>query len=303
MFTNLNRMLHFAFNDFSRNKGISIASVFILTVITMLATSLLFFGGVSDYLILQIQDKIDVTAYFTEETEEKDILIVRDEIVKLEVVKDVFYVSKESALENFKNKYKGNEVFEKALLEVGGNPFLPSLNIKTNGDPLEYQEVANILAQEKFVDLIEKVDFSEKKDIINTVFSIRSAVIRTGLILGLILVFIAILVVFNTIKLTVDSFKDEISTMRIVGATNWFIRGPFIIQGLIYGLISFIICFVISILSFHLLSNKISLILPGFNSFDYFVSNIWMFVALQIVFGVGVSIISSFIAVRRHLKV
>jgi cell division transport system permease protein len=303
MFTNLNRILHFAFVDFLRNKGISIASVFILCVIIMLATSLLFFWGMADYLILQIQDKIDVTAYFKEEVEEKDILVARDEIAKSSVVKSVLYVSRENALENFKNKYKGNEVFEKALLEVGGNPFLPSLNIKTNGDPFEYQEVANILAQEKFVDLIEKVDFSEKKDIINTVFSIRTTVIRTGLILGLILVFIAILVVFNTIKLTVDSFKDEISTMRIVGATNWFIRGPFIIQGAIYGFISFIICFIISILSFHLLSNKISVMLPGFNSFDYFVFNIWIFIALQIVFGVGVSVISSFIAVRRHLKV
>jgi cell division transport system permease protein len=303
MLNNLNRILHFALTDFLRNKGISIASVFILTVTIMLATSLLFFVGVSNYLILQIQDKIDVTAYFKEETEETNILIVRDEIIKSQVVKNIQYVSRESALENFKNKYKGNEVFEKALLEVGGNPFLPSLNIKTNGDPQEYQEVSNILSQEKFVDLIEKVDFSEKKDIINTVFSIRTAVIRTGLVIGAILILIALLVVFNTIKLTVDSFKDEISTMRIVGATNWFIRGPFIIQGAIYGFIAFVICFVISILSFHLLSDKISLMLLGFNSFDYFVSNIWLFILVQVAFGLGVGVISSFIAVRRHLKV
>ncbi len=303
MFKNFIRILKFAFTDFLRNKGISLAAIFVLVVTVMLATCLLFFWGASDYLLLQIQNKIDITAYFKEEIQEQDIILVKDKISKSSFVKEVEYISKDQALEDFKRKYGENEVLAKALFEVGGNPFLPSLNIKTDGNPEQFKEVSDILAGENFAELIEKVDFSEKKDIINTVFSIRSSITKTGLVLGFVLIVIAIMVVFNTIKLTVSSLKEEISTMKIVGATNWFIRGPFIIQGAIYGFIAFVICFIISMMGFHFLSDKIYTILPGFNSFKYFISNIWIFILVQIIFGVGVGVISSFFAVRRHLKV
>lgn len=303
MLTNFSRILRFAFIDFLRNKGISLAAIFILVVTVMLATSLLFFWGVSNYLIVQIQDKIDITAYFKEEVEEQNIFLIKNEVSKSSVVKTIEYVSKEKALEDFKARYGNNEVLAKALFEVGGNPFLPSLNIKTDGSLEQFKEVSDILSKEEFSTFIEKVDFSEKKDIINRVFLTRSAIIKAGLILGIILILIAIMVVFNTIKLTVNSLQEEISTMKIVGATNWFIRGPFIIQGAIYGFVSFAICFILSLIIFYLLKDKIYFILPGFNSFVYFISNVWLFIAVQVGFGVGVGIISSFIAVRRHLKV
>lgn len=303
MFTNFLRVYNFAVKDFLRNKGISLAAIFILVVTVMLATSILFSQGIASFLITQIQDKIDITAYFKEDVKDQDILIVRDELLKSEIVKDVTYVSREDALKNFTERYKDNDVFTKALAQVGDNPLLPSLNIKTNGDPAQYQAVADILQKDDFKNIVDSVDFSQKKDVINKVYSIRSAITKTGLILGIILIIIAILVVFNTIKLTVDSLKEEISTMKIVGASNWFIRGPFIILGAIYGFIAFIICFIISGLFFYFLVGKILEILPGFNSFDYFLANAWIFILIQVIFGVGTGVVSSFLAVRKYLKI
>ena len=258
MLTNFERIFKFAINDFSRNKGVSLAAIFILFVVIMLATSLLFFQGFASYLTNQIQNKIDITAYFKDNATEDDILQAKSQILKMSPdVKSVEYVSKEQALQVFNEKHKGNEIISQAIEEVGANPFLPSLNIITTGSTLQYEQISNILQSDQFSNLIDKVDFSEKKDTIEKVFSIVSNVNILGLILGIILIIIAVLVVYNTIRLAIDNSKDEISTMKIVGASNWFIRGPFIIQGAIYGAVAFIICFSFNLINlFFIVKNR-----------------------------------------------
>jgi cell division transport system permease protein len=304
MFTSLKRITSFAISDFARNKGISLAAIFVLVVTIMLVTGLFFFQGTATYLTLQLQNKIDITAYFKSEALEQDILNVKDEILKMSPnIKGVEYISKEQALQIFNEKHKDNGVLARAIEEVGDNPFLSSLNITTNGDPSQYEQVANVLQTADFSKLIDKVDFSQKKDTIEKVYSIISNINRFGIIFGAILIILAILVVFNTIKLAIDNSKEEISTMRIVGATDWFIRGPFIVQGMIYGLVSSIICFLLSALFTYFISSKIEVMLPGFSSFSYFKTNLWIFVLIQLGFGIGVGVISSFIVVKRYLKV
>lgn len=304
MFTSFRRITSFAISDFARNKGISLAAIFVLVVTIMIVTGLFFFQGIATYLTLELQNKIDVTAYFKAETLEQDILNVKDEILKMSPdVKGVEYVSKEQALQIFNEKHKDNGVLARALEEVGDNPFLPSLNITTNGDPSQYEQVANVLQTADFSKLIDKVDFSQKKDTIEKVYSIISNINKFGIIFGVILIILAILVVFNTIKLAIDNSKEEIGTMRIVGATDWFIRGPFIVQGMIYGLVSAIICLLLSALFAYSISSKIEVILPGFSTFSYFETNLWIFALIQLGFGIGVGVLSSFIVVKRYLEV
>ncbi len=304
MLINFKRILTFAINDFNRNKGVSIAAIFVLTITILLVTGLFFFHGMTGYLTNQIKDKIDITAYFIDGTEENDILIIKDEIVKMSPnIKKVEYVSKDQALVFFNEKHKDNPVLTRALQEVGGNPFLPSLNIITNGDPVQYEVISNILQNSDFSKLINKVDFSQKKDTIEKVYSITSSVNMFGLILGIILIIIAMSVVFSTIKLVIENSKEEISTMRTVGASNWFVQGPFVIQGMIYGFISFLICILISIISAYFLSPKMQIMLPGFNIFSYFLTNWWIFVLIQLGFGIGVGVISAFIVVKKHLEI
>ena len=303
MFTNFKRIAKFATNDFSRNKGISVAAIFILVITIMLITGLVFFQGIAGYLTTQIQDKIDVTAYFKSGTQEADILSAKTEIMKMSPnIKNIEYVSQDQALASFNQKHESNQVLSKALQEVGDNPFLPSLNITTNGDHSQYAEISNVLQNSDFSNLVDSVDYSQKKATIEEVYSITSNINLFGIILGIILIILAILVVFNTIKLGIENSKEEIATMRIVGAGDWFVRGPFIIQGIIYGVISFIICIFISGLSAMFLAPKISVVLPGFDIFSYFLNNLWIFVLIQLVFGVGVGVISSFIVIKKDLK-
>lgn len=303
MFVNLKRILKFAYTDFLRNKGNNFAAIFVLVIPILLATSLFMFQGLSKSIISQIKEKIDITAYFKEEATEDDILMVKSELLKLSPeIKNVQYVSKEQALLEFKEKHKNNPDFMAALEEVGGNPFFASLNIKTES-PLEYEKVSDFLSQGSYSNLIEKVDYFQKKDTIEKLFNITSSVNKFGFGLGAILFLIAVLVVLNTTKMAIDNSKEEITAMRLVGASNWFIRGPFIVQVVICGLIAFLICLFITGFSAYFLNSKIAVLVPGFGLFGYFLKNILIISTIQIISGVGLGAIASFFLVRSYLKI
>lgn len=303
MLVNFKRILKYAFADFYRNKGISVAAVFVLTSFTMLITGLFLVRGAGVFLVQTIESKIDVTAYFKEEVPEEDILNAKSEIMRLvSEIKEVRYISKEDALNDFTQKHKDNDVLLVALAEAGGNPFLPSLNITTGGEVGQYEKIDEILQSGEFGGLIEKIDFSQKKDTIQKVFSIIGSVNRFGIGLGAVLALIAAFVVFSTVKLAVENSRDEINTMKIVGAPHWFIKAPFVAQGAIFGFISLIVCLIIALLSAYFIAPRLAIVMPGFNLFGYLVSNFWIIVLIQLGFGAGLAIISSLIAVNRCLK-
>lgn len=302
MFTAFRRVFKFALSDFYRNKGISLAAIFILTVNGLLFTGGFLAQGISNFLIKEINNKIDITAYFTSDTQEQSILDAKTQILTISPdIKSVEYVSKEQALRNFTEKHK-DDVFLNALTEVGENPFLPSLNITTTGAPEQYEKIAKVLQGEQFSSIIEKVDFTQKKETIEKIFSITSNITRVGLGVSLVVVLVATLVVFNIIKLVIDRSRDEISTMRIVGASSWFVRTPFVIEGALFGFVAFIISLVVTAFATYFLSPGLSLILPGFNLFTFFLSNLLIIMLIQIGSGVGLGIAFSAIAVRRYVK-
>ncbi len=304
MITYLKRILKFAFQDFNRNKGISIAAIFVLMITMMLVSGIFLTQGMMSYLISEVKNKIDITAYFKDDTSEEEILAVKDAILASSSdIKNIKYISREQALVSFNQKHGDDAVLLRALEQVGDNPFLPSLNIVTNGETAQYEQISNTLETSNYAKLIEKVDYSEKKDTIEKVYSITSNVNKFGIVAGIVLIIIAVLVVFNTIKLAVESSKAEISTMRIVGASDWFVKGPFIIQGVIYGVIGFLISALLLGMFTYLLSPKIALVLPGFDLYDYYFSRFWLLSLIQLIFGVGVGIASSLIVIKKHLDI
>lgn len=304
MSTNIKRVFQFALTDFSRNQGISIAAIFVLTTTILVFTGLFFINGFSNHLVTSVQNKIDITAYFKADTEEQDILDVKNQILQqYPDIQDIQYVSRENALEAFTIKHQDDPVLAKALTEVGGNPFLPSLNINTNGNADEYAQITNILQSDQYKAIIEEVDFLQKKDTIETIFSLISNINIFGLGLAIILVLIVILVVFNTMRLVINNSREEISVMRIVGASSWFIRAPFVIEGALFGLISFGICLVITLVTAYFLSPGVAVIMPGFNLFTYSISNLWLIILIQLGSGIGLGAISSFIAIRKYLEI
>lgn len=302
MFTSLKRIIKAGFLNFSRQGGLTFATVSIMVMTISLVTFLYFFQGIVQYLVLNLQEKVDVSVYFKKDSLEIEILGAKEEISRIPEVKSIEYVSQEEALDRFTQKHKDDPLLMEVLAEVGDNPLLASLNIKA-WQVNQYEALANFLEGASFQDLIEKVDYHQNKAVIGKIFDISSNIRLAGIIFSLILGIIAIVVAFSTTRLAIYSSEEEIATMRLVGASNWFIRGPFLVQGIMVGMVAILITILlVSSINFFL-DSKLETILPGFSLFGYFINNFWTLLLIQFIAGIGLSIISSMIAIRKYLKV
>ncbi|MBR9683045.1 FtsX-like permease family protein [Candidatus Woesearchaeota archaeon] len=269
---------------------------------TSVISSLFLFKEVSQFLIVGLQEKVDVSVYFKEMVLEDDILELKAEIAEIPEVKEIKYISKDEAFEEFNLKYKDNPVLMQALEEVGINPFLASLNIKAF-EADQYQAVVDFLASPQFEEIIEKVDYYERKTVIERIFSLTSSFNVFGIIFSLIFAIVAVLVVYNTVRLAIYNCKEEIKVQRLVGASNWFIRGPFLTQGIIAGFFTALISLALVALLSWIVSPKIEFLFTGLSVFTFFTDNFWTMVLISSVSGVGLGVIPSLIAVRKYLKV
>lgn len=304
MFTLIKRIIKSGWASFSRDGGLIVANIFILALTISVATSLFLFKDVSQYIISAIQEKVDVSVYFKFEAQEENILKIKEEIKEIPEVKEVKYISKEEALEIFTERHKANPVLMESLEEVGVNPFLASLNIKAF-NASQYQAIANFLEGTRggFEDIIEKVDYHQRKPVIERIFSLTSNLNMAGIIFSIILAIVTILVAFNTIRLAIYNSREEIKIQRLVGASNWFIRGPFLVQGTISGFSAAILCLLLFTLITWGSSSNLETLFPGLNLFNLFMNNFWLIFFIQLVTGVGLGIVSSSIAIRRYLEV
>ena len=302
MLTKIKRIIKTGWKEFSRNIGLSMATVFIMIMVISLVTILFLLKPVSDILIGNVQKRVDVSVYLKEDVNTDQIMELRSELSKIPEVKEINYVSKEEALETFIEIHKDDPVLIESLTEVGYNPFLASLNIKA-WEASQYEQVANFLESDSFQNLIDKVDYYQRKPVIEKVFALADGVNKVGFFLGIIFGVIAVLISFNTVRIAIHSSKEEISIMRLVGASNWFIRGPFLVQGVIVGFIAVIITLLITFGFSYFLNSKIMSLAPEINLWEIFISNLLILLLIQLATGVGLGIISSYIAVRKYLKI
>lgn len=302
MLTNIKRILKLGWKTFQRDGELAVATIFIIFVAITLVTSLFLLKDISQFLISNIREKVDVSVYFKEMATEEEILNLKEELSKMEEIKEVKYVSKTQAFEEFVERHKTEEILMESLAEVGENPFLASLNIKA-WETAQYGTISNFLEHPSFENLIEKVDYFQRKPVIEKIFSLTAAANKTGILLSVLLVVVAILVTFNTIRLAIYDSREEIKIQRLVGASNWFIRGPFLVQGAIAGISAVLISLLVFSLICWLASPKVEFFFPGLSLFQIFTGNLGLIFLIQLVTGVGLGVVSSLIAVRRYLKV
>jgi len=305
MFTSIKRIFKSGWQSFSRDGDIAAANIFIMTMTILLATSLFLFKDISQILISAIREKADISVYFKTAAQEEDILNIQEELSKIPEVKDVEYVSKEKALEDFIQRHKDNQVLMGSLEEVGGNPFLAALNVRAF-EASQYQAVVNFLdatLEPTYQNLIEKVDYYQRKPVIERIFALTSGAGKVGISLSIVLAIVAILVAFNTIRLAILNQAEEIKIQRLVGASNWFIRGPFLVQGAISGIISTLISLLIFALICWFLGPKIEFLFSGLNVWKFFTGNFFTIILIQLSTGILLGAISSSIAIRKYLKV
>jgi len=301
-FTSFKRVFKSGWASFSRDGGMIAANIFILAMAVSVFTSLFFLKDISNFLISEIEAKVDIAVYFEYEVTEDEILQVKDQISEIPEVKEIKYVSQDEALETFIERHQDDPTLMSSLEEVGVNPFLASLDIKSY-NPGQYAAIAEILENSLFFNKIENIDYNEREPVIKRIFALTSAMNMVGIILSVILAALAVLVVFNTIRLAIYNFKEEIKIQRLVGASSWFIRGPFLVQGAVSGFFAALICLGLFALVCWGLNATVENIFSGLSLLDMFVSNLWWILLIQLVGGILLGTISSLIAVRRHLNV
>jgi cell division transport system permease protein len=273
-----------------------------MVMVIALITSLYLFRGLTDFLITELEAKVDLSVYLQKDVSEREILRAKEELSKLPEVKEVEYISEEEALERFKEYHKDNPLILEILAEIGENPLPASLNIKVFEAP-QYENLVSYLKGSSFQNLIEKIDYYEKKPVIERLYTMTSGLNRGGIVFSLILAFLAVLVAFNTIRLAIYNSREEIVVQRLVGASNWFIRGPYIFQGIISGFFATLVClFIFTVLCFAL-SPKVAILTLGFNLFGFYIHNLFLIFLIQLATGMALGVVSSIIAIRKYLQI
>jgi len=262
---------------------------------------LLFFNVIAKKTIGALEEKIDISVYFKSNVAEDSILNIQRTLEDLAEVKNVEYVSQDQALRIFKDKHAAEEAVTQTLTELESNPLLASLNVKAQ-DPKEYKTIAGYLNSQKLKDVVEKVSFAQNEVVINRLASISQNFKKGGFLLTIFLAFLAVIISFNTIRLAIYSNSEQINIMRLVGASNHFVRGPYILEGISYGFLAGLISFLIFIPIVHYTSPYISNFASEINIQTYLNENFFVILGYQLLFGVSLGLISSFIAIRRYLK-
>ena len=315
--TTFKRIARTGFVNFWRNGFLSFAAIVVITLSLSAFGLIIFTGAFGRTLIADVKGKVDINVYFTLTAPEADIISLQKEVSKLPEVASTSYISRDAALASFKDKWQDNALIMQGLDEIGDNPFPASLNIKAH-EPGQYGNIANFIENKNPIDasgtpLIEKVNYQQNKLIIDRLSRIIPVIEQAGTVVAVILVLVAMIVVFNTIRLIIFTAKDEISVMKLVGASNIYVRGPLVVSGVMYGVVSAAITLVLMAI-FAYWSDALLLRLAGVQVAadfslivnvlsSYFTGNFPQIFVIILGAGIILGGVSSYIAVRRYLKV
>lgn len=305
IWTALRRVFRSGMMNVWRNSFVSLASIFVMTMTVLIIGSLIFLSALIGQFVTYVKDKVDVNVYFVTSADESQVLDLKAQLEKLPEVAYVTYTTRDDALANFRERHQDDQLTVQALDELGENPFGASLSIKAK-EPSQYEGIAQFLNDKTQsaagAPFIENVNYAQNKTVIDQLTKVTIYVQRLGLIIILVFALASILITFNTIRLAIFTAREEISVMRLVGATNMYIRGPFIVEGTIYGVVAGVISLIVFFpLSFALKPASLAM----FNSdiFSYYLTHLPLFILVLVICGAALGALSSFLAVRKYLSV
>ena len=294
----------FALQSFWRNIWLSIATVFVIFLAVMSVDFLLVTGVIANQAVAAVKDKIDVSVYFKPATGESKIAEVKSRLEGNALVKSVAYKSAEQNLESFKSRHLKDAKIQETLNNLSGNPMGAVLVVKAN-DLKDYPQILRILDDEAYAPLIEEKNYDDNQLVISRINGIAENVRRIVMLISALFVIIAVLIVFNTVRIAIFTHQTEIAVMKLVGAGNWFIRFPFIFESVFSGLIGVVAAtiFLYPLLSF-IQSYLGSFFGPAaFDLVGYFNGNFIWIIGSELLAIIVLNVVSSLVAVSKYLNV
>lgn len=299
----LYRIIKFSFQDIARNIWLTIVTVTILLLALFSINTLLSVRIISDNAVVAVRDKINISLFIKADTPESEIMALKAKISNSDKVKSINYISQQSALEVFREKYKNNQSVLNALKELGRNPLSPSLTIIPN----DFVTSGLLINELKMIDspIIESRDFSDNTVILEKINSITKRINEVGLFIIIIFILTSLLVVYNAIRVAIYTHRQEIEIMRLVGASNFFIYMPYVVSAFVYTLVSILIVISIFYPFLSLLQPYLEVFFMGYNVniLSYFVDNFALIFGAQFGIVLFINVVATLFAVRKYAKV
>ena len=307
--TNTKRIARYGFIGFIRNGFVSLAAVFILIIALFFLANLMISNAAMTVTLEELKEKVGITVYFQPAAAEEQAAALKALLEALPEVASVTHTSRDQALANFRERHKNDPLTLQALDELGGNPLGASLDVRAK-EPSQYESIAQFIGAKQAEGNagIDKLNYVDNKTAIDRLGEIIDASQKNGITKEIILGICALIIVFNTIRLTIYTARDEIGVMNLVGAGHWYVRGPFLIAGIMYGVIAGLIVLIVMypILRFNPvligLDPTTEILFGAFDSFAYYVDNFTLFFFTIIGTGIFLGAVSSYLSVRRYLK-
>lgn len=303
--TELKRIIKAGFINFTRNGIVSFAAVLVTTITLSVITTIILLQAVLYFSLNSIKDKVDVTIYFTVGVPEDKIMLLKESLLKLPEVATVSYTSDTEALKLFRSRHENDYPTIQALDEIGDNPLGAYLNVKAK-EVSQYESIANFLKSDNALvlgsaNIIDKINYHQNKLVIDRLNTIISGAQKLGFLITLLLIIISIIITFNTIRLTIFISKEEIGVMRLVGASKMRVRGPFMVEGAIYGIIATGLTLILFWPATAWFGRNMTGFL-GINMYEYYISNFFQIFVMILLSGILFGVISSFFAIRKYLN-
>lgn len=297
------RVIKFAFQDLGRNIGLSFMTVFILILMLLSINVLWSVDVLTKEAVGLVKNQINLSLYFKPETTDKEVQLLAEYLIQYSQVVELEIVSQEDVLKTFQERHALNEEILVALDELNANPFGSTIIIKTN-EPEDFKVILSALDVPEYENMIETKSFEGHEEGIDKIQNITNRIERMGFGLTILFAIISFLIIFNTVRVAIFTHRVEISIKRLVGASSWFIRGPYIVESIIFTILSVASTMALVFIGLELVDPYISIVFPnGFSLTNYYNSNILMLFGFQALAVLLLTSISSLLAMRRQLKI
>lgn len=297
----LKRVIKMSLISFWRNSWLSLTGTLVMTITLVIISFFCILSITVNKTAATLKDKIDITVYFKDEATDDQIKQVQELLRTRSDVKTVAFIDKEQAKERFLSmKHFSTDL--STIFTVDENPLPRSLEIK----PVQAENTENLfnyLKDPSFTPLIKKISYEDNKVVIDRLIKLTSFFTKTGLVMSIIFAIISVMIIFNTLKLAIFSRREQIEIMHLVGATDIFVKFPFIVEGMLYGFLATIFASLLVYFGYLIISPALNNYLSGVDlGLQFFIgSNFLLIIFGQLFVGLFLGAICSWIATRRYV--
>ncbi len=299
----LQRSLRSAWNGFIRNGWLSLAAVFIMAQALLIVSILASLNMVIGASIQAVNERIDVAIFLKETATEEQALALKSEVEQYDGVRQVLYISPQEALDKFLAENRNRSIIREVV--PADDNFLPaSIEVKAD-DPYLIEGIVERIQASQVGSIVSETSLEDNQKLIERLRGLGSTVQKVSLVLALVLIVLALLIIFNTIRITIFTRRREIEIMKLVGATDWYIRWPFLIEGMLYAVVATVVAMAVMLILYaSFVQPLIASQLLSEGSEPMFTTGFFVLLGfVQLGLGLVVGVVSSAWATKTHLHV